>query len=245
MAARFFVREALARDCAGTSIDLPEDVAHHAIRVTRLGVGDALTLFDGTGGEYAASVTHIDRRTARVHVNAFIPDERESPFALTLVQAIIAADAMDYAVRKAVELGVRAIVPVITARSAPLPAGDRAERRHAHWQEIVIAACEQCGRNRLPDVHSPTPLHAFAPAADTAWLVCAAAPDAVALSAMTVTPARCAIAIGPEGGWTRTEVEGMVRRGASIVHLGPRVLRADTAAVAALAIAQARWGDAR
>ena len=90
MAARFFVREALARDCAGTSIDLPEDVAHHAIRVTRLGVGDALTLFDGTGGEYAASVTHIDRRTARVHVNAFIPDERESSFALTLVQAIIA-----------------------------------------------------------------------------------------------------------------------------------------------------------
>jgi len=116
---------------------LPEDVAHHAIRVTRLGVGDALTLFDGTGGEYAASVTHIDRRTARVHVNAFIPDERESPFALTLVQAIIAADAMDYAVRKAGELGVHAIVPVITARSAPLPAGDRAERRQRQARRTI------------------------------------------------------------------------------------------------------------
>ena len=245
MVARFFVREALARECVDTSIELPEAVAHHAIRVTRLGVGDTLTLFDGTGGEYVATVTHVDRRTARVRVDAFVPDQRESPLALTLLQAIIAADAMDYAVRRAVELGVHAIVPVITTRSAPLPAGARASRRHAHWQEIVIAACEQCGRNRLPEVHSPTPLQTFAPAAEESWLICAAVPDAVALSAVPARPSRCVIAIGPEGGWTQEEIQHAMRRGATAVHLGPRVLRADTAAVAALAIAQARWGDAR
>lgn len=244
MAARFFVREGLARPAIGSIVELPDDVAHHAIRVSRTGIGDALVLFDGTGGEYRATMVEIVKRGARARIDAYVADERESRLAITLVQAIIASDAMDYAVRKAVELGVHAIVPLITVRSAPIPAGERATRRHAHWHEIAIAACEQCGRNRVPDVCAPVPLRTYAPAAQEALLVCAPA-AAVPLASMTSVHTRCAIAIGPEGGFTDSELEEFAHRGATAVHLGPRVLRADTAALAALAIIQARWGDLR
>ena len=245
MPARFFVRDGIAPTDVGSMVELPEDVAHHAIRVARIGTGDTLALFDGAGGEYRATLVEITRRSARARIDAYIPADREPALAVTLVMAIVATDAMDYGVRKAVELGARAIEPVITARSAPMPAGDRAQRRHAHWREIAIAACEQCGRNRIPDVRMPIALQAYAPDADETLLVCAPVSSAPSLSTVELAASRCAIAIGPEGGWTDSELAALTQRGATLVQLGPRVLRADTAAVTALAIIQARWGDLR
>lgn len=237
---RFHVPAGLGPASVGGELTLPDAVAHHAVRVTRLGVGDTLVLFDGTGGEYAAHLVGIDKRSARVQVDAFDPVERESPLAVTLFQAIAANDAMDHAVRKAVELGVVAVAPLVTARSAPLPAGERGERRVAHWRQIVVAACEQCGRNRLPVVHEPERLAACDVAGFAAVYVCAphAAPPPLPAPA-----GPCAIVVGPEGGLREDEVRTLLDRGARLLSLGPRVLRTETAATAAIAILQARWGD--
>jgi len=157
-APRFFSPVPLARDSAGTVVELDEAPAHHATRVLRLAAGDALTLFDGTGGEFDALLERVDKRGAAVRVLRFVPVERESPLEVTLAQAIAANDAMDSAIRRATELGVTAIQPVVTARSAPLPSGERADKRLAHWRHVAIAACEQCGRNRIPEVAAPQSL---------------------------------------------------------------------------------------
>lgn len=241
-APRFFVPEPLDRACVGTTIELPSAVAHHATRVLRHGVGAALTLFDGTGGEYAVELVAVDKRGASVRVDAFDPVERESPLAVTLAQAVVANDAMDYALRKATELGVTAIQPVIAARSAALPSGDRADRRRAHWQQIAVAACEQCGRNRVPEVCAPLSL--------SNWL--AGWPHGGVLFEPTATmtlPALekppSAVLIGPEGGFTTAEIEAAARGGFSAVRIGPRVLRTETAGLAALAAMGVLWGDWR
>ena len=151
-APRFFVSIALRPGDVGTEVALPEAAAHHALRVLRLAVGDALTLFTGEGGEFAATLDRADKRNAWVRVERFDAVEREAPLAVTLVQGIAANDAMDYAVRKAVELGAAAIQPVVTARSARFPGDARGAKRLAHWRQIAVAACEQCGRNRVPAV---------------------------------------------------------------------------------------------
>ena len=133
---------------------MPDPVAHHALRVLRLAVGDRIALFTGDGGEFAATLVRADKRDAFARIDAFDAVERESPLAVTLVQGIAANDAMDHAVRRSVELGVAAIQPVLTTRSARVPDGERGEKRLAHWRQIVVAACEQCGRNRVPDVRA-------------------------------------------------------------------------------------------
>ena len=138
----------------GRDLVLPDDVARHAVRSLRLRVGDVITLFDGRGGEYRARVVRA-RDPATVAIEVHAPVERESPLAVTLAQGVAAADRMDFVVQKAVELGVRAIEPVITERSVSRLDEDRATRRQAHWQQVVVSACEQCGRNRVPTVSRP------------------------------------------------------------------------------------------
>src|SRR5262245_12484999 len=223
---------------------LPEAAAHHAIRVVRLAVGDALTLFDGTGGEYPATLVRADRDAAIVRVGTRLDVERESPLVVTLAQAIAANDAMDYAIRKAVELGAAAIQPLVTERSAPLPAGERGARRLAHWRGVVVAACEQCGRNRVPAVAPPAALASWLAAWKSAGLLLA--PGAATPFASLARPAApIALAVGPEGGFTEREVVAARAAGFNCVSLGPRVLRTETAAVAALSAMQALWGDLR
>lgn len=241
---RFYVREGLAPGLVGSSIELPAAVAHHAVRVVRMGVGDTLALFDGTGGEYRSELVAIDKRGARARLVEFVAVERESPLAVTLVQAIVASDAMDYTVRKAVELGIFAIAPVMTARSSPLRAGERADKRVAHWNEIAVAACEQCGRNRIPAVLTPQALDAYAPEPNQTLFVCAP-DDAPPLASLRSPGEHCAIAVGPEGGFTSAEITQLERRGARRVGLGPRILRTETAALAAITILQALSGDMR
>ena len=242
-APRFFVPGALSAS-HDTELRLPMAAAHHATRVVRLAAGDALTLFDGTGGEYPAKMLRADRDGTVVRVDARVDVERETPLAVTLAQAIAANDAMDYAIRKAVELGVAAIQPLVAERSAPLPSGERGLRRLAHWRGIVVAACEQCGRNRVPEVAPPARLGEWLRAWRGTGFVLA--PDASAPLASEPPPtAPVALAIGPEGGFTEREIAAARAAGLTCVSLGPRVLRTETAAVAALAAMQALWGDLR
>jgi 16S rRNA (uracil1498-N3)-methyltransferase len=199
--------------------------------------GDGLVLFTGEGGEFASTIDHVERQGVVVHVDAFAAIERESPLQVTLVQAVIAADMMDVVVRRTVELGVAAIVPVQAARSQGL-AQDRALRRERHWRRIAIAACEQCGRNRVPSI---APIVALAEG--LAGLGPAAAPRVILDPAATRTLASVAaqavpraLIVGPEGGFTPDEQRSAGAIGAVQASLGTRVLRAETAALAALAI---------
>lgn len=232
----------------GAEIVLPEAVAHHALRVVRLAVGDALTLFTGAGGEYAATLIAADRRGGTVRIDAFDPVEREAPLGVTLAQAIAAHDTMDAVIRKAAELGVASIQPLLTARSAPLPEGERGQRRQQHWRQVAIAACEQCGRNRIPVVEPARPLAAYL----ATWsggdgeATRGAVLEPTAGNALVTLPAAPKVLlVGPEGGLTTAEIDAACRAGFAAVRLGPRVLRAETAGAAALAAINVCWGDWR
>ena len=243
-APRFFVPAPLAPAEAGSTLELPPAIAHHAVRVVRLATGDALTLFDGSDGEYAATLVRADRDGATVRIDGYTAVARESPLDVTLAQAIATNDAMDYAIRKAVELGAAAIQPLVTARSAPLPSGERGERRLAHWRGVVVAACEQCGRNRVPPVAAPLGWQDWI----TAWAgrgIVLAPEAARPLASLGQPAAAVALAVGPEGGFTEREIDAARAAGFECVSLGPRVLRTETAAVAALAAMQMLWGDFR
>ena len=218
---------------------LPPEAARHA-QVLRLQPGAALTLFDGRGGEWAAEVVSMGRRDVAVRVGRHHAVERELPQAVTLALGMPAGDRMDFVVEKATELGVAAVVPLVTARSVLRLSGDRAERRRAHWQAIAVAACEQCGRNRVPTVHLPLPLEAW-----LAPLPAAAAPgelrvllgwrDAAPWHGAARDRAVMQVLSGPEGGLTDAEEDRARSLGFAPTSLGPRVLRADTAPLAVLA----------
>ena len=241
-APRFFVDRSLSSASVGAEIALPDDVAHHALRVLRLDPGDAIALFDGTGGEYAATITRAGKRDVWARIQRFDDVQRESPIAVTLAQAIVAADAMDAIVRHAVELGAADVQPLITERSARFPSGAHGDKRLAHWRQVAVSACEQCGRNRVPQVQDPLPLGA--------WLARARAGivfDVAATAALSKLPAlaRLDVLVGPEGGLTDLEVAQATRAGLHAVRLGPRILRADTAALTALGAVNLLWGDFR
>jgi len=242
---RIFVGDDVGALAPGVDYVLPQAAARHVAQALRMRVGEPLTLFTGGGGEYATTVARIDRRHVVSHVERHDAVERESPHAVTLVQSLIAAEMMDFVVRKAVELGAAAIVPLLAARSQALPA-ERAERRVAHWRQVAIAACEQCGRNRLPEVGDIVPFGEWAEAIDPAGgaaILDADASRSLAQCASTFPPR--SVAVGPEGGFTPDELRFAHARGAVAVHLGRRVLRAETAAIAALATIDAFAGDAR
>lgn len=241
--ARFHVPGPLS---PGAETSLPPDTAHHAIRVLRLAVDDAVTLFDGSGGEYLGRVTAVARGQVRVLASIHRPVERESPVRVTLVQGISSSERMDYTVRKCVELGVARVVPVFTRRSVVKLGPERGARRRQHWQQLCVSACEQCGRNLVPLVEEPVDFdHWLAdlgpPSAQEPRLTLAASAE-MALKSLTA-PAAALLLVGPEGGLDRTELAMARSRGFQEARLGPRILRTETAAVAALAAIQALWGD--
>ncbi len=245
-APRFFLPDAIGQGDVGREFALPDAPAHHALRVLRLAVGDPMTLFTGLGGEFAVSLACVDKRIAWVRIDGFDPVERESPLQVTLVQAIAANDAMDYVVRRSTELGVAAIQPVVSARSARFPEGARGDQRLAHWRQIAVAACEQCGRNRVPHVRAPRPLEQWIGqrAAGVTGLVLAPG-AAESLAAVEAASSSIDALVGSEGGFTREEFARTVRAGIMPAHLGPRVLRTETAATALLAAINLLWGDFR
>jgi 16S rRNA (uracil1498-N3)-methyltransferase len=243
MTARFFCPPPLT---AGAEIALPSDAAHHAARVLRLRVGDAVTLFDGEGAEYGAQIARVTPRAVSLRVVERRAIDRESPLQVTLVQSLIASDRMDYAIQKAVELGAVAIAPVVSARSVTRLDGARSDRRVEHWRQITIASCEQCGRNRLPVVHVPCELREWLQRPSTAGLRLLLAPGATASLASLGVPADgIELLVGPEGGLDPDEETAALAAGFRGVRLGPRILRTETAGPAMLAAMNALWGDWR
>lgn len=220
----------------GLAFDLPEGAARH-VQVLRLQPGDALTLFDGHGGEWAAEVTAMGRREVSVRIGAFAEVSRELPIAVTLAIGMPANERMDALVEKACELGVAAIQPLLCERSVLRLAGERAQKKVAHWQGVAVAACEQSGRTRVPTVAPvmslPEWLASLAPPGETECVVLSLR-DAAPLQAMRRGQALIALS-GPEGGLSAAEEDAARRCGFRPVSLGARTLRADTAPLALLA----------
>jgi 16S rRNA (uracil1498-N3)-methyltransferase len=241
MIARFHCPFPLA---PGARVELPAEAAHHAVRVLRLGPGDPVVLFDGRGGEWRARLERAGKAVLGI-LEEFTAVDRESPLAVTLAQALPAADKMDWIVQKGVELGVSAVRPLVARRSVVRLSGERMERRVAHWQAVAVAACEQCGRNRLPEVASLADLAHYlgeAPAAGELRLVLA--PDGEPrLSELPRPAGPVTLLVGPEGGFEEGELAAIRWAGFLPVRLGARVLRTETAGLAALAAMQALWGD--
>lgn len=239
---RFYCREVLA---PGARIDLPEPVARHAVRVLRLPPGAPVVLFDGRAGEYEARIERIEKDRVVAALGAWRDVERESGLLVTLVQAVQSGEKMDYTVQKAVELGVSHIVPVDSRRSVTRLAGERAARRVAHWQGVAAAACEQCGRNQVPQVAPVEKLEIWLARPSGGALRLMLAPDAEQSLAGLPAAKRVELLIGAEGGLAPQEIVAARQAGFQPVRMGPRTLRTETAGLAALAAMQALWGDFR
>ncbi len=213
--------------------------------VLRLAVGDAVVLFDGEGNAWDAVIATCGRGEVTVQVGGLRAEDRESPLQVMLAQAVSSGERMDYTIQKAVELGVSAIQPLMAERCVVRLSGERALKRVAHWQSVVIAACEQCGRNRVPEVRPLLSLREWldATAASGAIRLLLAPEGSVALRELSRPPGPVTVLAGPEGGFTSAEAADVLRFGYRPLRLGPRVLRTETAAVALLAAMQALWGD--
>jgi 16S rRNA (uracil1498-N3)-methyltransferase len=233
---------------AGGECALSAAQSHHLHGVLRLKPGDALVLFDGAGAEYGATVLRAGKRGVTVTVGERRTVSRESPLAVTLAQAVSSGERMDYTIQKAVELGAAAIQPLAASRSVVRLSAERADRRASHWQAVAIAACEQCGRNHVPSVGAVLPLDrwlARLPAAEDGARRLLLTPRGDARLRDLEPPRHPVILLaGPEGGFTQEEEAAACGSGFVPLSLGPRVLRTETAAVAALAALQALWGDA-
>ncbi|CAG9176834.1 16S rRNA (uracil(1498)-N(3))-methyltransferase [Cupriavidus respiraculi] len=249
MPPRFFVDTAIQADI---EMPLPERVVRHA-QVLRLAPGDAITLFDGRGGSHAATLLDMGKRHAVARVGSHDAGESELPFRVTLAQGLAGGDKMDWLIEKAVELGVSAVQPLQTARAVVRLNAERAEKRHAHWRALVEAACEQCGRNRLPHVAPATNLETWLAreggAATEGGLRLLVSPRATESLVAVVERQRPGILaggvtllIGPEGGLAPDEEEAALRQGFTAVSLGPRILRTETAGLACLAALNALLG---
>jgi 16S rRNA (uracil1498-N3)-methyltransferase len=231
---------------AGLELALPDAPAQHAVRVLRLRAGDAITLFNGDGRQYPARLLTATPRAAQIHVDGTETPLRESPLRVTLLQALARGDKMDWIVQKATELGVARIVPIVTARSeVKLPAA-RGGKRLEHWRAIAIAACEQCGRNTLPRIDAAGTLDTFLATDTTAasavrWVLHPG--ESTRIRDLSPLPTHVTLAVGPEGGFAEADLTALHQAGYRALGLGPRILRTETAGLAALAALQAVLGD--
>ena len=239
MVSRFFFPHPLPDS---GDIELPDALAHHALRVLRLRDGEPLVLFDGRGGELAARL-QLRGKAAIAVCGEYRDIERESPLSLVLVQALASGDKMDWIVQKAVELGASAVVPLQAERSVLRLSGERADKRVAHWRQVAVAACEQSGRNRVPAVEPITGLRDYLAAAAATPKFILTPIDGRRLAAVERPAAPPHLLIGPEGGWSDEELALCRMAGCIEVGLGPRVLRTETAGLAAIAALQTLWGD--
>lgn len=233
-----------AKLAPGLHLLLPEGAFRHCIHVLRLSKGAQVILFNGDGYDYQAILTDVNRREAQALVTQHVKILTESTLDLCLVQGLSKGDHMDITIQKAVELGVRRIRPVICHRSQRIPA-DRLARRHAHWCAIAISACEQSGRSQLPRIEIPIDFHTWLDhSAASTWRIMLDPKSETGFNqAQWNIAGALEILIGPEGGFTEEELSHAQQAGIHGLRLGPRILRTETAAIAALSLAQARWGD--
>jgi 16S rRNA (uracil1498-N3)-methyltransferase len=232
----------------GATLALPADVARH-VQVLRVAPGERLALFNGAGGQFDAELIEIGKRDALVRIGAFSPREAETPYRITLAQGIAGGDKMDWLIEKAVELGVARVAPLSTARGVVRLSGERAEKRVAHWRGIVRASCEQCGRNRLPEVAPVRDLTSWlaqlpAAPAPGEWRLMLSPRASIGFAQLPADPptGEVTLLIGPEGGLSPDEEEAAHGCGFTSLLLGARVLRTETAGIAMLAALAARWG---
>ena len=239
---------------SGSVVELPRETGAHLAKVLRARSGDEVVLFNGDGHEFTGAVEKVQGSRVSASIGAARAIDRESPFKLTLVQCVPRGDRMDFIVQKATELGVVRIIPVLSQRSVVRLDEGQAASKQLHWRAVAVSACEQCGRNRLPSVAAPQPLlnylGALAQANESLRLVLEperahrterSAQSTDIASSQSVSLAE--IAIGPEGGFAPEELEAFDLSSFSRVSLGPRVLRTETAAIAAIVVLQARFGD--
>ncbi len=229
---------------ADLPLQLPEDAFRHLIQVLRLRAGDRFVAFDGSGGEYAAELVEVHKRSATARLDRHVAVDRESPLDLTLAQCVSKGERMDYTLQKAVELGVTRIVPLLSSRSVVRLDAERMDKKLEHWRGVIISACEQSGRTRVPPLADAVAL--------PSWLDAEAAPgERLTLDPQgrhglrELPPPRgpVTLLVGPEGGLSEHELQRAHAAGFTGIRMGPRVLRTETAGVAALAALQALWGD--
>ncbi|MBI6924034.1 MULTISPECIES: 16S rRNA (uracil(1498)-N(3))-methyltransferase [Pseudomonas] len=221
--------------------DLPEAQAHYIGRVLRMAAGDPVQLFDGSGQEYRGQLLEVGKKAVRVNLDQAFAGQPDSPLQVHLGQGLSRGERMDWAIQKATELGANEITPIVSERCEVRLKDERADKRLAHWRQVAISACEQCGRSSLPIIHPPITL--------TEWLAATQAQLKLVLHPVAeplvshAKPASLAFLIGPEGGLSEPEVEQAKAAGFHAARLGPRVLRTETAPVVALSVAQQLWGD--
>lgn len=237
---RFYLSEVLS---AGRAVSLPDNVVRH-LHVLRLKPDEEIVLFNGDGKAYPARLGVLEKRRATAEILREEEADNESPLNITLVQAVSSGERMDFTLQKSVELGVGEIRPVLSERCVVRLDGERAEKRVARWQEIVVSACEQSGRNTVPQV---LPLVSYQealrqmPSEKTKLLM--SVRNAQKLNRITPSSDGLIFMVGPEGGWTESEEQQAFGAGFQAVTLGPRVLRTETASLAAIAAMQTLWGD--
>ena len=244
MSTRLFVSSALSN---GVELELDGDRAKYLGKVLRARVGDTLTIFNGDGPEWPATIMSISKSRINLALGMSIDPGTESPLKIHLVQGISRGDRMDFVVQKATELGVKRITPVLTEYGIVKLKSDRAEKRRDHWQKIANSACEQSGRTRQPLIDMPMPLKNWfgskPPKVDAEVVL---VPNAAAPLALIPPPeTKICVLIGPEGGFSETEYGDAEVSGFQAVSLGPRVLRTESAAIATLSVLQSMWGDLR
>lgn len=230
---------------SGQSVELDAQATAHLTRVLRLKPGDDLVVFNGEGGEYQATVTMVERRSASIRIGEFLDQSVESPLEVVLVQGVSRGERMDYTVQKAVELGVTRIVPVLTERTVVNLKGERQQRRREHWQAVANSACEQCGRTIVPEVIPILSLHDWLNAQNEGIKFVLHHRGEAGLVDSMDPQHSITLLIGPEGGLASPEISAAQSAGYLPLSLGPRVLRTETAAVTALSVLQWVWGDLR
>lgn len=247
MHARFYHPAEIA---IGQLIELSVENKHHAARVLRLKKGDAITLFSGHGGEYSAHIENVNKSNTTVLIHAYHDTDCESPLNITLAQAICVNEKMDWIIQKAVELGVTCIQPITTTRSIVHLSDERSSKRLQHWQKIIISACEQCGRNHLPQILPLITLPEWLSqkkntqsSHDLSFMLSTTAAESLRNIPQPPVSAHLALVIGPEGGFTQEEEVAILHTGFIPVRLGRRILRTESAALAAISALQTLWGD--
>ncbi len=226
-----------------TTVELDREAAHHLATVLRAREGDTVTLFNGEGGEYQGEIAGIASKRVTVALGDFRPDDRESPLRTLLGIGLSRGERFEWVLQKATELGVSEIFPLVTARTEVRLRGEREEKKHSRWQQVIVSACEQCGRNRLPVLHPlQTPTEWQGIPADLKLVLHHRSTIGVG-ELQAQSPSTVAMAIGPEGGMSDDEIAQLSRVGFRSLTLGPRVLRTETAPIVALSLFQGVWGD--
>jgi 16S rRNA (uracil1498-N3)-methyltransferase len=226
----------------GEQIALEESASHHLNKVLRMQVGRELILFNGAGGEFAATIHDVTKKQVVVSIAEHLIDNRESPLELELAIGISRGERFEWVLQKATELGVTKITPLITERTEVKVSGDRQEKMHERWQQILISACEQCQRNLVPVLAAPTQILDWLPKVNAEQRFVLHHRDSKRLPADTA-PASVSLLIGPEGGLSEREIAQALAQDFNALTLGPRVLRTETAPIAAISLVQYLWGD--